>query len=78
MNWDKILIQIATADVLQIATSLLQITVGATNCNRFITDCNSYYKLWLILQLQIVIDITNSGRTPGWVLQTLAFKILNG
>ena len=51
MNWDKILIQIATADVLQIATSLLQITVGATNCNRFITDCNSYYKLWLILQI---------------------------
>ena len=46
MNWDKILIQIATADVLQIATSLLQITVGVTNCNRFITDCNSYYKLW--------------------------------
>ena len=37
-NCDKILLQIAAADLLQTATNLLQITIAITNCH-------GYYKL---------------------------------
>ena len=39
------MLQIATADLSQIATSLLQIAIGITNCDKFITNGDSYYKL---------------------------------
>ena len=45
------LLQIATADLLQIVTNLLQIAIGITNCAKFITNCNSCYKLRRLLQI---------------------------
>ena len=32
-NYDKILLQITTSDLLQIATILLKIAIGITNCD---------------------------------------------
>ena len=38
-----------TPDSLQIAKSLIQIVIGITNCNKFVINSDSYYKLrWLI------------------------------
>ena len=50
-NCDKMLLQIATANLLQIATSLLQIATVITNSGKFITNCDSYYKLRQLLQI---------------------------
>ena len=37
-NCEKILLQVGTADLLQIATNLLQIAIGITNCDRTLTS----------------------------------------
>ena len=55
-NWTEKLIDHL---VLQIATNLLQIAIGRliswqspiTNCDKYITDCGSYYKLRRLLQI---------------------------
>ena len=55
-NWTEKLIDHL---VLQIATNLLQIAIGwliswqspITNCDKYITDCGSYYKLRRLLQI---------------------------
>ena len=52
INCDKILLQIPTTDLLQIATSLLQIAIDITNWDKFISNCDSYYKLRRLLQIR--------------------------
>ena len=41
-NCKKIQLQTATADLLQIATRLLQIPIGSTNCDKFVSDSDKY------------------------------------
>ena len=50
-NYDRILLQITTANLLQISTILLQTTKAITNCDKFITNQDSYYKLRQLLQI---------------------------
>ena len=50
-KYDKILLQITAANLLQITTILLQTTADVTNCDKFITNCDSYYKLRQLLQI---------------------------
>ena len=50
-NCDKYLLQIMTAKLLQIATILLQTVTAITNCHKFITNYDSYYKLQQSLQI---------------------------
>ena len=50
-NCDKSLLQIMTANLLQITTILLQTTTAITNCDKFITNYDSYYKLRQLLQI---------------------------
>ena len=52
-NYDKILLQITAANLLQIRTTLLQTTTAITNCGKFITNYYSYYKL---RQLEITTE----------------------
>ena len=47
----KILLQITTANLLQITTILLQTTTAITNCDKFITNYDNYYKLQQLLQI---------------------------
>ena len=48
---DKIILQTETTVTLQIVTSLLEIAIGITNCDKFIANCNNYYKLRRLLQI---------------------------
>ena len=50
-NYDKILLQITTTNLLQIMTILLQTTTAITNCDKFITNYESYYKWRQFLQI---------------------------
>ena len=50
-NCYKILLQIATAHLLQIATSLLEIAIDITNWDKYFTNCDNYYKLQRLLQI---------------------------
>ena len=47
----QILLQNATATLLQNATVLLQIATFITNCDDFITKCESYYKMRRLLKI---------------------------
>ena len=40
-----------TANLLQITTILLRTTTAITNCDKFITNYDSYYKLRQLLQI---------------------------
>ena len=48
---DKIILQTETTVTLQIVTSLLEIAIGIINCDKFIANCNNYYKLRRLLQI---------------------------
>ena len=50
-NYDKILLQITTANLLQITILLLQTMTATANCDKFITNYDSYYKLRQLLQI---------------------------
>ena len=50
-DYDEILLQITTANLLQITTILLQTTTANTNCDKFITNYYSYYKLRQLSQI---------------------------
>ena len=50
-NYDKIFLQVTPANLLQITTILLQTATAITNCDKFITNYNSYYKLRQLLQI---------------------------
>ena len=50
-NYDKIFLQITPANLLQITTILLQTATAITNCDKFITNYNSYCKLRQLLQI---------------------------
>ena len=47
---DGLLLQSATAFLLQSAQVLLQIATGITKCDNFITKCDRYYKVRRLLQ----------------------------
>ena len=51
---DKRLLQNATGFLLQNATVLLQNVIVITNCDHFLTKCDSYYKIRRLLQIATV------------------------
>ena len=51
---DKSLLQNASGCLLQSAIVLLQIAAVVTNCNNFITKCDSYFKMRRLLQIVTV------------------------
>ena len=51
---DRILLQNKSGFLLENATVLLQNVTVITNRDDFITKCDSYYKMWRLLQIAIV------------------------
>ena len=51
---DRSLLQNTSGFLLQNTTVLLQNMTGITNCDDCITKCDSYYKMWRLLQIATV------------------------
>ena len=76
-NCDKILLQIPRADLWQIAAGLLQIAIGIVNCYKFITNCDSYYKLRRLLQIATEQSSIEWQEASTWWKRSTRFDLLN-
>ena len=76
-NCDKILLQIPRVNLWQIAASLLQTAIGIVNCDRFITNCDSYYKLRRLLQIATEQSSIEWQEASTWWKRSTRFDLLN-